>query len=97
MEYPPTDWPCLDNEDFELAVMRNPGVLGVVIMAQARVNGRIIDHFRPNLTCHSLREASLSRVSLLFRMWGGGNLEFAHLSCTGYYQDFSRYNSRTIG
>ena len=23
-------------------------------------------------TCHSLREDSLSRVSLLFRMWGGG-------------------------
>ena len=46
MEYPPTDWPCLNNEDFELAVTRTPGVLGVEVMTQARVNGRIIDHFR---------------------------------------------------
>ena len=46
MEYPPSDWPCLNMEDFELAVPRNPGVLGIEIMAQARVNGRIIDHFR---------------------------------------------------
>ena len=46
MEFPPPDWPCLNNEDFELAVTRNPGVLGVEVMAQARVNGRIIDHFR---------------------------------------------------
>ena len=46
MEYPPSDWPCLPGEDFELAVTRNPGVLGVEVMAQARVNGRVIDHFR---------------------------------------------------
>ena len=46
MEYLPTDWQCLNNEDFELAVTRNPGVLGVEVMTQARVNGRIIDHFR---------------------------------------------------
>ena len=46
MEYPPEDWPCLNSEDFELAVTRNPGVLGVEVMTQARVNGRIIDHFR---------------------------------------------------
>ena len=46
MEYPPSVWPCLNMEDFELAVPRNPGVLGIEIMAQARVNGRVIDHFR---------------------------------------------------
>ena len=46
MEFPPADWPCLNIEDFELAVPRNPGVLGIEIMTQARVNGRIIDHFR---------------------------------------------------
>ena len=95
MEYPPTEWPCLYNEGFKLG---GDGAGRVKIMAQARVNGSIIDHFRPNLTCHSLREDSLLRVSLLFRMWrGGAYLEFAHISCTGYYQDFSRYNSRTIG
>ncbi len=46
MEFPPGDWPCLNSEDFELAVPRNPGRLGIEVMAQARVNGRIIDHFR---------------------------------------------------
>ena len=46
MEFPPGDWPCLNTEDFELAVPRNPGRLGIEVMAQARVNGRIIDNFR---------------------------------------------------
>ena len=46
MEYPPAEWPCFSIEDFELAVPRNPGVLGIEVMTQARVNGRIIDHFR---------------------------------------------------
>ena len=46
MEYPASDWPCLNSEDFELAVPRNPEVLGVEVMAQAHVNVRVIDHFR---------------------------------------------------
>ena len=46
MEFPPTDWPCVGIEDFELAVPRNPGRLGIEIMTQARVKGKIIDHFR---------------------------------------------------
>ena len=46
MEFPPGDWPCVGIEDFELAVPRNPGRLGIEVMTQARVNGRIIDHFR---------------------------------------------------
>ena len=49
MEFPPTDWPSVGIEDFELAVPRNLGRLGIEVMTQARVNGRIIDHFRVTL------------------------------------------------
>ena len=33
-------------EDFELATARDPGILGVELMAQVRPNGCIMDHFR---------------------------------------------------
>jgi len=46
MEFPPEDWPMFPAADFELAVPRDPGALGIEVMAQARVNGRIVDHFR---------------------------------------------------
>ena len=46
MEYPPTDWPCFNHEDFELAVPRDPGDLGLEVMAQARPTGRVLDHIR---------------------------------------------------
>ena len=46
MEFPPEDWPIFPTADFDLAVPRDPGVLGLEVMAQARVNGRIVDHFR---------------------------------------------------
>jgi len=46
MEFPPEDWPVFPANDFELAVPRDPGALGIEVMAQARVNGRIVDHFR---------------------------------------------------
>jgi len=46
MEYPPEEWPIFQAADFELAVPRDPGALGVEVMAQARINGRIVDHFR---------------------------------------------------
>ena len=39
MEFPPTDWEVFPVEDFELAVPRDPGMLGMEIMAQARGNG----------------------------------------------------------
>jgi len=45
MEYPPA-WDVLPEADFELAVPRDPGRLGVELMAQVRMSGRIQDHFR---------------------------------------------------
>jgi len=45
MEYPPP-WDVLPEADFDLAVPRDPGHLGVELMAQVRMTGRIQDHFR---------------------------------------------------
>ena len=75
MEFPPTDWPCL-----ELAVPRNPGVLGIEVMSQARVNGRIIDHFRVALrgseilrvrfnTQHIFLVENTPAVQLKYKVW----------------------------
>ena len=46
MDFPPTDWEVFPEEDFELAVPRDPGHLGAELMAQARGNGRIQDPVR---------------------------------------------------
>ena len=45
MEFPP-EWVVLPSDDFEVAVPRDPGHLGMDLMAQVRQNGRIMDHFR---------------------------------------------------
>ena len=79
MEYPPP-WEVLPEADFELAVPRDPGHLGVELMAQVRMSGRIQDHFRlviggdqllefnvPLASCFSLNEAP--RWVLAFSLW----------------------------
>jgi len=45
MEFPP-DWTVLPAVDFDIAAPRDPGELGMDLMAQVRSNGRIMDHFR---------------------------------------------------
>ena len=45
MEFPP-EWVIVEAEDFNLAAARDPGDLGMELMAQVRANGRIMDHFR---------------------------------------------------
>ena len=62
MEFPPEDWPAFPAADYELAVPRDPGALGVEVMAQARVNGRIVDHFRV-----AVGGASILRVNFTTR------------------------------
>ena len=47
-------------EDFELAAPRDPGDVGVEAMAQARVNGRVLDHFRLVLGGAQLLEATVA-------------------------------------
>ena len=45
MEFPPA-WDIFGGEDFAVAEPRNPGTLGLEVMAQLRHTGRILDHFR---------------------------------------------------
>ncbi len=65
MEYPPQTWVVLDKDDFDLAVPRDPGYLGVELLAQVRPNGRIQDHFRLAVGGSCLLESRLP-VSTLF-------------------------------
>lgn len=45
MEFPP-DWVILPMGDFDLAIPRDPGPLGMEVMSQIRSTGRLMDHFR---------------------------------------------------
>ena len=57
MEFPPP-WSFFPMEDFELAAPRDLRDIGVEAMAQARANGRILDHFRLVLGGAQLLEAT---------------------------------------
>ncbi len=48
MEFPLKRWEIniFDGDDFEAAEARDPGHLGMELLAQVRPNGRIQDHFR---------------------------------------------------
>ncbi len=65
MEFPPNQWEIFPSEDFDLAVPRDPGELGVELMAQARPNGRIQDHFRLALGGSRLIEKKLPVSNLI--------------------------------
>ena len=64
MEFPP-DWNILPAEDFEIAVPRDPGEIGVELMAQIRTNGRILDHFRLVLGGSKLLEVEIPLKNIL--------------------------------
>ena len=59
MEFPPP-WSFFPMEDFELAAPRDPGDIGVEAMAQARANGRVLDHFRIVLGGSQMLEATVN-------------------------------------
>ena len=65
MDFPPEEWEIFPAEDFELAGPRDPGTLGVEVMAQARNNGRLIDHFRLALGGSDMLEASFKIKQVL--------------------------------
>jgi len=46
MEFPPENWDLFKAEEFETAIARSPGDVGVELMVQARPNGRVVDHWR---------------------------------------------------
>ena len=64
MEFPPTEHAFFEAEEFETATPRNPGDLGLELMAQIRPNGRIVDHWRLATGGSKILEAKM-RLSML--------------------------------
>ncbi len=82
MEYPAerNDWNVFPIEEFDHAEARDPGNLGLEVMAQLRNNGRLIDHFRVALGGRDIltvetnlsnvfRDNNLSTYRLRFQYW----------------------------
>lgn len=46
MDWPQPTFDCFTADEFEMAGARDPGHIGVELIAQARPNGRIIDHYK---------------------------------------------------
>ena len=65
MDFPPEEWDVFPAEDFDLASPRDPGSLGVEVMAQVRNDGRLIDHFRLALGGSDMLEASFKIKQVL--------------------------------
>ena len=65
MEFPPLEWDLFNAEDFELAVPRSPGELGVELLALVRPNGRIMDHWRLTIGGSEILEAELHLRELI--------------------------------
>jgi hypothetical protein len=64
MDYPP-EWDFFPMEDFASAGPRNPGDLGVEVLAQVRPNGRILDHFRVTLGGSKILDVNVGLASVL--------------------------------
>jgi hypothetical protein len=93
----PVQWDFFPSEDFSTAVPRNPGELGVEVLAQARPNGRVLDHFRVTLGGSRILDinTSLARVingqpaatwKLKFQTWPG-DLEIRRNMTTSAWYD----------
>jgi hypothetical protein len=60
-------------EEFATAAPRNPGELGVEVLAQIRPNGRILDHFRVTLGGSKILDVDVKLAEVLagdnFKTW----------------------------
>jgi len=65
MEFPPTDWAVFEAADFEVAQPRNPGDLGVELLAQVRPNGRVVDHWRLTMGGAKILEVTMPLSSIV--------------------------------
>ncbi len=65
MEFPRTDWVIFKAEDFGTAAVRDPGELGVELLAQARPSGRVIDHWSLVIGGSQFLEAELDLRELI--------------------------------
>ena len=61
----PADWDFFPMADFSTAGPRNPGTLGVELLAQARPNGRVLDHFRVTLGGSRILDVTARMSALL--------------------------------
>ena len=74
MEFPPT-WDVLPMQDFTTASTRNAGDLGMELLAQARPNGRVLDHYRVTLGGSKILDVSPPLAAMLL---GPANLKFKY-------------------
>ncbi len=65
MEFPPEDWTVFEADDFGTAAPRSPGELGMDLLAQARPNGRIMDHWRLALGGSEILDVEVDLKTLL--------------------------------
>ena len=65
MEFPPSEWTVFEAADFEVAQPRNPGDLGVDLLAQVRPNGRVVDHWRLTLGGAKILQTNMLLSSLV--------------------------------
>jgi hypothetical protein len=63
MDFPP-DFSVFPAEEFATAAPRNPGELGVELLAQARPNGRVVDHYRVTLGGSKIIDVSTKMAKL---------------------------------
>jgi hypothetical protein len=61
----PAQWEFFQMEEFSSAAPRNPGELGVEVLAQIRPNGRILDHFRVTLGGSKILNVDVSLAKVL--------------------------------
>ena len=80
MEFPPAGWEIFEDKDFNLAAPRLAGDAVFELMAQARPNGRVVDHWRVGLggskilqadikLAEMCRTTSISAYKLRFQAW----------------------------
>jgi hypothetical protein len=72
MDYPP-NWEFFPMEEFVAAAPRNPGKLGLEVLAQIRPSGRILDHFHVTLGGSKILDINVKLAEVLagenFKTW----------------------------
>jgi len=63
MEFPPDSWRIFEAAEFSTATVNSPGEIGIELMAQARPNGRLLDHFFFAVGGSSILELSISMAA----------------------------------
>ena len=61
----PARWDFFPAAEFQLAGPRNPGILGMELLAQARPNGRALDHYRVTLGGSRIIDVTVPLSALL--------------------------------